>query len=659
MKLIYFDLCSIPILLLVIWTCVARSMTKSQAEKLFLLISGLSLACSVLDIWMEYVVNPVPLTQGAVVLGIAISSTYKFLHNATMLFYFIFIFVITRTVHKIRSRRAHFLLYLPLIILLVILAQNLFTHNVFTVTAQDGYSRGPLIASVYVVAAMYGFAGMIYCLSCRKYLEREKWGALISVYLLILAAVIIEYLIPQLLVEMFAISVGILLVLNMVMRPEETKDGYVAIKTRRAFETDLRNAILSEDKVQIVVIQMSNAYEIRSYLGEKRYYAYVDEIVDEIRQLYLKLRIHRVNMEMYLERPGIVYLILDDPYYDISSVVTAFVNGVKARTVKFMDMGVQFEPRICTIRMPEDMNDSAEILELCHKFSIIGSPDQIYFSAAELKKHPDFNSIVHMDEILIRAVTENSLKVMYQPIYNVKEERFDSAEALSRLIDREYGMISPALFIPASEANGIILRLGEMILESVFRFISENDLDELGLSYVEINLSIAQMLQPKLPAIIDRLQKKYGIRPEQINFEITESMFDNISGIISQNVKALSNAGYTFSLDDYGTGYSSIQRMSKFPLRLVKLDKSMADEIFTESGNVIMFNTIQMMHGIHKKLVVEGVETAEAMSALADMSCDYIQGYYYSRPVPEEELIAFLKKNNRKRDLSEDSEEIA
>ncbi len=646
MKIVYFDICSIPIFVLIISTCVARRMTKSRAEKLLIMVSALSLACAVLDVWMEFVVNPTPLTENEVLLGTIISTSYKFLHNATLLFYLIFIMVITRTVNKIRSRMHHFLLYLPMMILAVLLVQNFFTHNVFSVTAQDGYMRGPLLIGVYIVAALYGFGGMGYCLVCRKYLDRSKWEALLSVYLLIFAAVIIEFAMPQLLIEMFATALGILLILNMVMRPEETNDGFVAIKTRRAYENDLHNTILSGDHVQIAIIQLSNAYEIRSYLGEKRYYTYVNEIVEEIRRLYYALNDKKVNMEMYLERPGTIYLILDDPYYDMSAVAPAFVEGVRERTGEFMEMGVQFDPHICTVRIPDEMDEPVEIMELGHKFTLLGSHDRILYSASELMKHPDFNSIVHMEEILNRAITENSLKVLYQPIYNVRDKKFESAEALSRLIDREFGMISPALFIPASESNGIILKLGEMILEAVFRFISENDLDELGLSYIEINLSIAQMMQPKLPAIIERLQRQYGVKPNQVNFEITETMFGNISGTIMENVQTLSEAGYSFSLDDFGTGYSNIQGVNKYPLRLVKVDKSMADEIFTESGNLIMFNTIRMMHDINKKLVVEGVETEEAKNTLTDMSCDYIQGFYYSRPLSEENLIAFLRKHN-------------
>jgi EAL domain-containing protein (putative c-di-GMP-specific phosphodiesterase class I) len=101
--------------------------------------------------------------------------------------------------------------------------------------------------------------------------------------------------------------------------------------------------------------------------------------------------------------------------------------------------------------------------------------------------------------------------------------------------------------------------------------------------------------------------------------------------------------GYNFSLDDYGVGFSNIQRMSKLPIALVKIDKSLVDEMFTEDGNVIIRNTVRMMQGIRKQLVAEGVETRSQIDALSEMSCDHIQGFYYSRPLPADEFVTFLK----------------
>ena len=127
----------------------------------------------------------------------------------------------------------------------------------------------------------------------------------------------------------------------------------------------------------------------------------------------------------------------------------------------------------------------------------------------------------------------------YQPIYDVHTGRFHSAEALVRIIDPEYGLISPTIFIPAAETEGFIIPIGDMVLDQVFRFISEHDLDALGLSCIEINLSVAQCMERSLPEKIRKLQQKYGVDPNQINLEITETTFENISEIMVENVNEL------------------------------------------------------------------------------------------------------------------------
>ena len=236
--------------------------------------------------------------------------------------------------------------------------------------------------------------------------------------------------------------------------------------------------------------------------------------------------------------------------------------------------------------------------------------------------------------------------MFYQPIFSVKENIYHSAEALARIIDKEYGIISPNVFIPAAERSGAIIPLGERIIDKVFRFVSEHELQKLNIAYLEINLSVAQLLQYDLPDVIARLQKKYNIDPSMVNFEITESLLDSMSYVMDANIKKLSDMGYSFSLDDYGVGYSNIQRLRKLPLSIIKIDKSMVDDIFTEDGGVIIKNTVRMMQGINKKLIMEGAETKETVEMLSSLSCEYIQGFYFSKPLPEEDFINFLKQNN-------------
>ena len=116
-----------------------------------------------------------------------------------------------------------------------------------------------------------------------------------------------------------------------------------------------------------------------------------------------------------------------------------------------------------------------------------------------------------------------------------------------------------------------------------------------------------------------------------------------------ENVNELIRMGYSFALDDYGTGYSSIQRVIHLPLKLIKIDKSMLEEVSTANGRMILDYTMRMMQSIGKLLVVEGAETVDEVEILRSMNCDYIQGFYFSQPLPEEEFIRFLEEQNKDR----------
>ena len=300
---------------------------------------------------------------------------------------------------------------------------------------------------------------------------------------------------------------------------------------------------------------------------------------------------------------------------------------------------------ICLIRVPEDLNNADDVISLGHKFYLINSHKQTIYHASDIIYSQNFAIEAHIEDIIDKAIKDGNVKMYYQPIYDVHTGTFHSAEALARIIDPEYGLISPGIFIPAAEAQGLIIPLGDVVMEEVFRFISQNDLEALGLSYIEINLSVAQCMENNLPEKVKALQEKYKIHPEQVNLEITETVFENISEIMMENVKELTRMGYSFALDDYGIGYSSIQRVNHLPLQLIKIDKSMLDEADHENGRIILESTVKMMQNIGKNLVVEGAETFEMVETLKRMSTDYIQGFYFSKPLPEEDFVNFLKAN--------------
>lgn len=645
MKIIYFDICAIPLFLMILFVCFSRRMTKGNANRLFIEVVFLSLFSTIADLGMEIPGNMAPLSEAGRIVCSVSTYVYLTLRNCNNAVLLLFLLALTRTTSLIRKTWVKVVFCLPYAVVLGMLVQNPFTHNAFTITAEAGYVRGPLMMAFYGIALIYGLVGLIYCIYCHRYLPTNKWVALLSVYLLAHLAVLVQFFHPELLVEMFCTALGEMLIMLTIMRPEERMDSEVGMLSWASYQADLRNILLSGEHVQIIVIRMLNCREIRNYLGDHKYEKYLSAIADGIRSIRWN---HQHNIEIYFEWPGTLYLILDADEPGADNVGERLLSNAGDQIKRYAEMGVRFEPRVCLIRCPEDLQNAEDIISLGHKFHKIDNSKRTAFRASEIVHSQTFAIEARIRDILDRAIREDRVEMYYQPIYDVRSGGFHSAEALARIVDPDFGVISPAIFIPAAEIEGFILPIGDMVLDHVFRFVSEHDLDALGLACIEVNLSVAQCMESRLPEKIRALQQKYGVDPGKVSLEITETTFENISEIMLENINTLIRMGYSFALDDYGIGYSSIQRVNRIPLKLIKIDKSMLDEVHTENGRKILEYTVRMMQSIGKRLVVEGAETRDAVEILEGMHCDYIQGFYFSRPLPEGAFIRYIQEQNRR-----------
>ena len=645
MGIIYFDICSIPLFLIILFVCYSRKMIKGAANQLFVLLVILSLFSAIADLGMEICDNMVPLNTAGIVICTISTYVYLFMRNSTNVVLLLFLLVLTRTTFLIKKKWAKIAYFFPYGCILVMLIQNPFTHFAFTVTSEVGYGRAPLMFAFYGIGLLYGLVGLVYCIYCHRYLPLNKWISLMMIFVLNHIAVVIQFFYPDLLLEMFCTAVGEMLVLISIMRPEERMDSEVGVLSWASYQSDIKNIILSGEHVQIVVIRLLHCQEIRNYLGDHKYNKYMAEIAGGVKSVHYK---HPHRISLYYERPGTLYLIADTDEPDIENIRERLLTQTRERIKSFIDLGVRFEPQICLIRCPDDLKNANDVFDIGHKFHYIGGIEQNTFHASDIIQSHKYAIEAHIEEIINRAIKYDYLDMYYQPIYDVETGTFHSAEALARIIDPEYGVISPGIFIPAAEVQGFIIPIGDMILEKTFKFISENDLDALGLSFIEINLSVAQCVESTLPDKILALQKKYGVNPSHVNLEITETTFENISEIMVENVNKLIEMGYSFALDDYGIGYSSVHRVNSIPFKLIKIDKSMLDEADSKSGRMILEHTIRMMQSIGKKLVCEGAETLESVDTLREMKCDYIQGFYFSKPVPGDAFISYIEKGNKK-----------
>lgn len=248
--------------------------------------------------------------------------------------------------------------------------------------------------------------------------------------------------------------------------------------------------------------------------------------------------------------------------------------------------------------------------------------------------------------LVMNAMENDRVIVFYQPIYSTKEKSFMSAEALVRIRDEAGNIVPPARFVEIAEKNGLIIQLGDIVFRKVCEFLSKNPPEELGVKYIEVNLSIVQCGYEYLADDFIAIMEQYKINPEWINLEITESASTDAKNTLLRNMKKLMDYGVHFSLDDFGTGQSNLNYIVDMPVNIVKFDKSMTNAYFDNGkAKYVMDAAMHMIHGMDLKIVSEGIESKEQFDTMNELGINYIQGYYFSKPLPENEYLEFVKNN--------------
>ena len=241
------------------------------------------------------------------------------------------------------------------------------------------------------------------------------------------------------------------------------------------------------------------------------------------------------------------------------------------------------------------------------------------------------------------ALARGELSLVYQPQITTVERTVIGFEALLRWNSFEYGAVSPMQFIPLAEQSGLIHSIGQWVLHQACQFARR--LADQGRSgvHVAVNISSKQIATADFVAVVRSAVNGAGIRPEQLELEITESLLmASIEDAINKLVE-LKEFGVHLSLDDFGTGFSSLTYLRRLPVETLKIDKSFIDMIATDAqGAKIIGSIINMAHTINMNVVAEGVETQQQLEYLSDNGCDLIQGYIFSRPVSESEAINLL-----------------
>ena len=246
------------------------------------------------------------------------------------------------------------------------------------------------------------------------------------------------------------------------------------------------------------------------------------------------------------------------------------------------------------------------------------------------------------------SVARNEFVVHYQPQVELRGGAMVGAEALLRWDNKVLGKVPPDLFIPLAEEYGLITAIGEWVLGTVCAQIRRWQDAGLGDIKVAVNLSGRQFAQDRTVQFVENTLREHGIPPACLGIEITEGavMGDPQKAVAA--LQRLKDIGVGISLDDFGTGYSSLSYLKRFPIDVLKIDKSFVDDVTSSiSDAAIALSVISLAHNLNMKVLAEGVETREQLAFLTEHGCDEMQGWYFSRALPADAFTALLleKKN--------------
>jgi len=648
MKSVVFDVASLIMLVVLFVTVIIRKMTKGTSNRMFLSQIALAAISTSFDIFAVTLDN----FNSQNVFALYFAHTgYLLIHNIHPFVHMLFVTSLTDTWHKLFRDPVKIIGFsLPYGIIFVLIATNPFTHLMFTV--ENGYKHEALFYMLYVCIIPYIVLNIGYVIQYRVLFNRRKIFSLFSMTILSAAAVVIHLLVPELLVECFAITMSLFIVSAGVLRPEDYIDTFTGLYKHSAYAYDMKRSFYNDKHVNIVMLNIGNYNTLTNMLGFDAMTDILNEVAATITRINAEIK---GKADLYFLDRGRFRMVFNDRNRD-KAETAAFIlmNELKMRS-NINGLDINFTPYVVLSRCPDEIESFKSLMAFGQDFH-----EKLHYSG-QVMLAPDvydanaFAIHNNIDQIIERALENHKFEVYYQPIYSINLRKFVSAEALLRLYDEEHGFISPEILIPAAEKSGAIHKIGEFVFEEVCKFVSCDEYKRLGLDYIEVNLSVAQCMHGDLADTILSVMQKYNVSPDSINLEITETAASYSQRVMTENLNKLSRAGLAFSLDDYGTGYSNMKRVIQLPLKIVKLDKSFVDEQDNPKMWIFLQNTVKMLKDMKMEIVVEGIETQEMVDAFSDLKCDFIQGYFFSRPISKTEFVEFI--TNAARVMREKSEE--
>lgn len=636
---ITFDIAAILLLIFNFFLFYSRRRFDIPQTGIFLLLLYISLGATVMDVIT--VVTYERVTEYPRWLIVGVNTLYYMLQNSIAPVFCVFILVLDGVFYRLKrvSRR---LLLVPALAAMLIILPTPITGFAFSFDETMHYSRGPGLMVLYAISALYAVICIASLIRARASLSRHTILGLVLFLPSTLGTFVVQFFHPELLIVNFGIAVSELIILLTVNDFDVYIDGQTRMYNRSGLAVLLESIYQRSLRAAALIVILEN----KEYLE----YAAGAESSSDLERRTIEYLFGSSGGRRFAARLdfGEYVIVLFEMNLDSIAAEKARILDCLGRPLPLGQRRFALHARLCEIRIPDDAEDALAVFQAHRALSLPGwnHPRDSWLSLPKLSLARAGRQL-QIVETLKRAIERSELKVMFQPIVEVRSGTVVAAEALVRFSDEQMGPVAPDEFIPIAERNGLIHSIGDFVVERCCEFLASMRGEGLDLQYLDVNLSPVQFVQYNLSERMLSIASRNGLRSSDLCFEVTETAAALSPLAMRRTMDDLVSRGFSVAIDDFGVGNSNISSLIQIPFTTVKLDRSLivagceSDSARAElEGVIIMFKRVGVM------LIAEGVETACQADILKTLGVDYIQGFLYSRPLSSDAFKAFFRERN-------------
>lgn len=490
------------------------------------------------------------------------------------------------------------------------------------------YTKWISVYLCYAYTLIYILSTIAIAFKCHFKNNRRRAIGILSWMCVELVAAVIQLLKPDFLVVAFAGALGILILYVMLQTPESNLDKQYDCFNSYSFDVFTKDRKDYDVKFCLLEIKIIDKKLMKE--------SYFDPIKTPMKVINW---ISKHSKVLIFKNVDFSLILVSNDINELKMLLDEFQKFI-------LPYKVENEISFVLVESSDYFENSVDLQHLI-EFKHSTEITQKHISVIDEDTLTGYKQEILIADEVRKALDEDRVCVYFQPIYSFISNKFNTAEALVRVIDSNGDIMMPGKFIPICEKNGLILEVGNRVFEKVCEFIATHNTQQLGIEYIEVNLSVVQCENCDLASqIIDKM-KEYNINTKLINFEITETGSVKTRIQLLENMNKLYGNGVEFSLDDFGKGESNLGYLIDMPVSILKLDMDITKAYKTnEKARNAIEHIVKLAHNIGIRVVAEGIENQEELDNFKRIGVDYIQGYVFSKPIPVNEYVEFLGTYN-------------